>query len=179
MRLCNKKEEIAMAKRLAQYACYVILGLALSYLECLIPLDAAIPGIKLGLGNLVMVLLLFQNAPRVAALTNLCRILLSGLLFGNLFGILYGLCGGVCAFIAMWAAKKAPQVGPIGCSIAGGVLHNFGQLLAAGIVLGTASVVAYLPFLLAGGIAAGCAVGIAAAFLLPRIKSLQKKHTAI
>ena len=78
------------------------------------------------------------------------------------------------ALIAMWAVKEAPQVGPIGCSIAGGIFHNLGQLLTAGIVLGTASVAAYLPFLLAAGIAAGCMVGITAAFLLPRIPNLQK-----
>lgn len=83
-----------MHRRLAGYACFLLLGLALSYMEQLVPLDLAIPGIKLGLGNLVTVLLLFQNDPKGAFLVNTCRVLLSGLLFGNLFGCLYGLCGG-------------------------------------------------------------------------------------
>ncbi len=99
------------------------LSLILSYVESLLPLAIGIPGIKLGLPNLVVVLLLYLYGGREAFAVNLLRILISGLLFGNLSAILYAFTGAACSFIAMFLLKKAGRFSMIGVSIGGGVFH--------------------------------------------------------
>ena len=143
-----------MTKRLARLACFLLLGLALSYAERML-LDLGIPGVKWGLPNLAVLLLLTAYGWRDALLVNTARVLLAGLLFGNLFGTLYGLTGALFALAVMTPLLRLPRVGLIGASTAGGVAHNVGQLLAAMIMLQNVYLVAYLPLMLLAGTLAG------------------------
>ncbi len=154
-----------MTKRLARLACFLLLGLALSYAEHLL-LDLGIPGVKWGLPNLVVLLLLIEYGWRDALLVNTARILLAGLLFGNLFGTLYGLTGSLFAIALMTLLLRLPRVGPVGASVAGGVAHNIGQLLAAMVLLANGYIVAYLPLMLLAGTIAGLLNGLLAYYLL-------------
>lgn len=150
------------AKRVATTAVMVALAMIFSYVEALIPINFGIPGIKLGLANLVVVFALYSLNWQIAALISLVRIILSGLLFGNLASILYSLAGGLLSFIGMALFKKIKGFSVIGVSIAGGVLHNTGQILMAWFMLGSFKIVYYLPVLVIAGAVTGLIIGILA-----------------
>lgn len=147
-------------------------ALILSYVESLIPFSFGIPGIKLGLPNLIVVLLLWgdgggNRGAKEAALVNGMRILLSGFLFSNMYAILYALAGAFFSFAAMWAAKKSGCFSMLGVSVLGGVFHNIGQILAAMMVVETLAVAYYTPFLIAAGTVTGALLGLAGMELAP------------
>ena len=147
-------------KRIAVTGLLVALAMILSYVESLIPPFAAVPGMKLGLTNLVvLVALLCMNAGYAFAI-NVVRIVLVGITFGNLFSMIYSLAGGLLSFLVMLLLKRSGKFGPVGISAAGGVAHNFGQILVAMFVLETGKLIYYLPFLCLSGTAAGLAVGL-------------------
>lgn len=147
------------------------LALILSYVESLIPFFPGIPGIKLGLANLILVLLLYEYSVRDALLVSIVRILIAGFLFGNLMTILFSLAGGIISLLIMAFLKKIQGFSMIGVSIAGGCMHNIGQFLMALAVMQTRGLIYYLPALLLAGAATGFLIGIAASLLnryLPR-----------
>ena len=147
-------------KRIAVTGLLVALAMILSYVESLIPPFAVVPGMKLGLTNLVvLVALLCMNAGYAFAI-NVVRIVLVGITFGNLFSMIYSLAGGLLSFLVMLLLKRSGRFGPVGISAAGGVAHNFGQILVAMFVLETGKLIYYLPFLCLSGTAAGLAVGL-------------------
>ncbi|MDO4291676.1 MAG: Gx transporter family protein [Eubacteriales bacterium] len=137
-------------------------ALLLSYLESLFVLTPGIPGIKLGLANLAVVLCLYRRGWREALLLNLTRVVLASLLFSGMFTMLYSLCGAVFSFAAMLLGRRSGRLSVLGVSILGGVFHNLGQLAAAVIVLGGNWVLWYLPWLLAAGCVAGLFIGVSA-----------------
>ena len=144
------------------------LALVLSYVESVLPFHSGIPGAKLGLPNLVTVILLYAGMPAGAFLVAVMRILLSGFLFGNLFAILYSAAGFLLSFAAMILLKKSGLFGMTGVSVAGGVTHNIGQILVA-VFLTNASVISYLPFLVAAGTAAGIVIGLLGGIVAGRL----------
>ena len=101
------------------------------------------------------------------------RVVLTGFLFGNLMSILYSLAGGILSLTVMWGMKRIRSVSILGVSIAGGVFHNIGQLLAAALMVETYGVFSYLPVLLISGLLTGFVIGLAAGEMLKRIRSLQ------
>ena len=142
--------------------CGVLTALALifSYVEALIPISVGVPGVKLGLANLVVLFgLTFLHPGEVLAIS-LARILLSGFLFGNGMSILYSLCGGLLSFLVMFLLIKIKGFSMTGVSIAGGVSHNIGQILCAAAVVRTVKILWYLPVLIIAGTAAGFLMGI-------------------
>ena len=157
------------SKRLAVLALLTALSMILSYIEGLLPAFVAIPGIKVGLANLAVVLALYRLGWREAACVSLVRVLCLSLLFGNAAGFLYSIAGAVMSLIGMVVLKKTMRFSPLAVSVTGGVLHNMGQLLMACILLPAAALRYYLPFLLLGGILAGIVIGVIAAVLLKRI----------
>ena len=159
-----------MAKKTAYFGCMLGIGLICGYIEALIPFNFGIPGIKLGLSNVVAVYLLYKNGIVPAFVVNTARIVLSGILFGNAVGIFYSLCGGILALAVMAVVKRIKVFSMVGVSVAGAVFHNIGQLIAASIVLGTKVVIYYLPFLNVSGVITGFIIGIAATYLIRRIK---------
>ncbi|MDO4261128.1 MAG: Gx transporter family protein [Eubacteriales bacterium] len=155
-----KKRREGGAGRLAALGLLTALGLAASYAETLIPVPVGIPGIKLGLANLVAVWALYDMGPGDALGVNLLRILLAGFLFGNLSMILYSLAGAALSFCCMYLAKRSGLFSLCGVSVIGGVTHNIGQLLTAMAVLESVNLVYYGPVLLAAGTVTGLLVGV-------------------
>ena len=154
-----------MKNKTAYFGVFTSLALILSYVETLIPISFGIPGIKLGLANLVIVIVLYTYGGKEAFLLSVTRILLSGFLFGNLSMILYSMAGGVF---------KIGGFSIQGVSIAGGVFHNIGQLLLAMMIVETYQVWYYFPVLLVSGLVTGLLIGIVSSEVLKRTAFLKK-----
>lgn len=162
-----------MKNKVAVFGVFTSLSLILSYVELLIPINFGIPGMKLGLANLLVVILLYKGCPRDALLLSVIRILLSGLIFGNMFSIFYSLGGGLLSLAVMVFLKKTGQFTVAGISIGGGASHNVGQLLVAMFVVQTYQVGYYLPVLLIAGVITGAVIGILSAEVLKRTQSIR------
>ena len=160
-----------MKNKVAVFGVFTSLALILSYVELLIPINFGIPGMKLGLANLLVVILLYKGCPRDAL--SVIRILLSGLIFGNMFSIFYSLGGGLLSLAVMVFLKKTGQFTVAGISIGGGASHNVGQLLVAMFVVQTYQVGYYLPVLLIAGVITGAVIGILSAEVLKRTQSIR------
>lgn len=161
-----------MTKKLAQLGLFLALAMILAYVESLIPFSFGIPGVKLGLPNLIVVLLLYcygvgWNSMKEACLINILRIILSGFLFSNLYAILYALAGAALSFTAMLIGRRMRCFSMIGVSVLGGVFHNIGQLLVAMFVVETVYIGYYVPVLIAVGTVTGAVLGIVAMELNP------------
>ena len=157
-------------KKLANMAMLVALAMIFSYVESLIPVNFGVPGMKLGIANLVTVTgLYFLEVPEVLAVSVL-RVLLTGFLFGNGMSILYSLAGAVVSLCAMALAKKMDGFSIVGVSITGGIFHNVGQILVAVAVVENLKLVSYLPVLLIAGTVTGCLIGIIGGRILPVVK---------
>ena len=151
-----------MKKKTAYLGVFLAFALILSYVESLIPFYFGIPGAKLGLANLAVILVLYLYGVREALLLNVMRVLLSGFLFGNMFAILYGMAGALCSFLIMCILKKTKKFSMVGVSIGGGVFHNIGQILIAVFVTETAGVFYYIPVLFIAGLITGFLIGMVA-----------------
>jgi len=160
-----------MGKRIARYALLTALAMVLSWLEALLPLPGLPPGMKIGLANLPVVFALYRMSLRDAAGISLARVLLVSLTFGNAYSFAYSLAGAVLSLGVMAGLKKFDQFSITGVSIAGGVCHNLGQLLVAAAVMCTPQLGWYLPALLAGGTAAGAAVGAVSGLIVQRVRT--------
>lgn len=155
--------------RVAVFGVFTALALIFSYVELLIPINFGIPGAKLGLANLVIIIVLYKSDWKEALLLSVVRIVLAGFLFGNLFGILYSLAGGILSLAVMAFLKRSGAFSIIGVSMAGGVSHNVGQLIMAMLVVETYAVGYYLPVLLIAGLITGTLIGIAGREMLKRL----------
>ena len=161
-------------ERMARYALLTALALALSWLESMAPLSLAVPGIKLGLPNLVVVFVLYRMGLRDACAISLVRVLLVSFTFGNAYSFAYSLAGAVLSLAVMALLKRTGKFSVLGVSVAGGVCHNLAQLAVAAAVLGTARLAWYLPVLMVSGTAAGVCIGAAGALVTERVR-LDKK----
>ena len=157
------------SKDVALYGLLLALALVLSWLESLVPLSFAVPGIKLGLPNVAVVFALYRLRWRDAALLSLLRALLVSLLFGNLFALAYSLAGAALSLLVMGGLKRTEQFGITAVSVSGGVAHNLAQIAVAAVVLETSRLVWYLPALLVSGTVAGICIGLLAAMLVKRV----------
>ena len=150
--------------KIAYMGLLTALALIVSYVEFLIPIPIGIPGVKPGLANLVVVWALYTLRPGEALLINMLRIFLSGFLFGNLSMILYSLAGALVSFLCMYLVKRSGLLQVVGVSIAGGIMHNMGQL-----ALETGSLVYYAPVLVLAGAVTGSVIGIVSREVLRRV----------
>ena len=142
--------------------CGLMLALALiaSYVESLIPVPIPVPGIKLGVANSVVLILLYYTNAKTAWGISVARVVLSGFLFGSLSSILYSLSGAILSLLVMTLIKKRDCFTMTGVSVAGGVSHNIGQLIMAFLVLESGALWYYLPVLLVSGCVTGYLIGI-------------------
>lgn len=162
-----------MKSKVAYFGVFTALALIFSYIETLIPINFGVPGMKLGLANLVIVIALYKMQLREAFLLSVTRVLLSGFLFGNYFSIIYSLAGAALSLSVMAGLKRTAGFSVMGVSIAGGVSHNIGQLIVAMLAVETFSVIYYVPVLLAAGLVTGLFIGIAANEMLKRIQNIK------
>lgn len=139
---------------------FLALALICSYVESLIPFYFGVPGVKLGLTNIVVVMALYCIGAKEAFLISVLRILLAGFLFGNMFSILYSLAGGLLSFGIMLLLKKTGKFRIISVSVAGGVSHNMGQLVVAALVVENYHIFYYGTVLIIAGIITGFIIGI-------------------
>ena len=159
-------------KKLCILSVSVALSMILSFVESQIPPLAAVPGVKIGLANVVTVFLLYSFGWREAGAVSLVRIFLSALLFGSFVSMLYSLSGAALSFVFMLIAKRIKCFSQIGVSVLGGVMHNVGQIICAVIILDTVTVAAYLPILLISGVIGGIVVGILGGIVGQRLEKL-------
>ena len=163
----NKMSSSAHSKasRVATTALLATLALIFSYVEAIIPIPIAVPGVKLGIANLAVLIALYRFDFRYALSINLIRIIVSGLLFNGLFGALYAMSGGILSLLVMWILKKTNLFSIVGVSMAGGVAHNMGQILVASILVSDLRMFMYLPVLMFSGIISGIIIGIIAYYV--------------
>lgn len=161
-----------MKNRVAYFGVFTALALIFSYIETLVPISFGIPGVKLGLANLIIVIALYKIPLREVYVLSIVRVLLSGVLFGNYFSIAYSLAGGLLSLTVMALLKKVGGFSVIGISIAGGVCHNIGQLVVAMIVVETFAMSYYMPVLLVAGLITGFLIGVVADQVLRRISDI-------
>ena len=157
------------AKRLAFGGVMIALAAVFSYVENLFPISLGVPGINLGLANIVTLFALYVSGLPAAAAVSLLRVLLVSFMFGNPASALYSLAGAAASLLVMAALKKSGRFSILGVSMAGGVIHPAAQLLVAIKVSGTPSLVHYLPVLIVAGLVAGLLMGLAAWQTLKRI----------
>ncbi|MBQ1790050.1 MAG: Gx transporter family protein [Oscillospiraceae bacterium] len=156
-------------QKLTVMALTTAIALVLSFIESQIPAFVAVPGVKMGLANIAIVYALYRLGWKEAALISLIRVVLVSLLFGSAASFLYSLAGAVLSLLGMALLKKTGKFTEIVVSVAGGVLHNIGQIAMASIILETDALRYYLPFLLVSGILAGVVIGLISGILIRRI----------
>ncbi len=154
-----------MAKKVSILGVMTALGIVLGWLESCVPITLGIPGVKLGIANLTALLVLYRFSYKEAVAVSILRVLISCILFGNLAIGIYSLTGSILSLAVMAVLKKKNVFSVAGVSAAGGVAHNFGQILAAWVLMGTAAIFYYLPVLIVSGVIAGVLVGLAGAWL--------------
>lgn len=147
----------------------IALAMILGYVESLIPPFWGMPGMKLGLPNLVFLMMLQGKDFKGGIFINICRVILLGFLFGNGYSLLYSLAGAVCSMFIMLLLYQSNLFSLIGISAMGGIFHNLGQLFVAILVVKTFSLSYYFPMLLVSGCLTGIVLGIVAIEIQKRI----------
>ncbi len=150
-----------MKPKIAYLGLFTAIAVIFGYVESLVPVFAGIPGIKLGLANLSVLLILKRYGLREAFLVSLARILIIGFMFGSLFSILYSAAGAALSLGIMYLIMKTTEFSLISISVAGGVSHNIAQVLVAVLITETPGLLFYyLPMLLVSGVVTGIVIGV-------------------
>ncbi|MGN0136379.1 Gx transporter family protein [Anaerotignum sp.] len=157
-------------KKIPYYGLFAALAILMGYVEMLIPIPVPIPGVKLGLANVIIVIMMYFMDTKSAFFVSLIRVILSGLLFAGFAGLLYSLAGAMLSFLVMALLKKTDQFSIVGVSIAGGVFHNVGQIIVAALAVENVRMAYYLPFLLVSGVVTGLLIGVVAKTALGYLK---------
>ena len=158
-------------RKIARMGLLVALSMILSYVESLIPAFVAVPGVKVGLANIVVIFALYTLGPIEALIVSLLRVILSSFLFGSVLSLLYSLSGALLSLGGMILMKKLKIFSTTVVSVTGGVLHNVGQILVACLVLETDVLLYYLPVLILSGTITGAVIGIIASLVIKRLKN--------
>ena len=160
-------------KAVATLGVSLALALILSYIEVLIPpMVSAVPGIKIGLANIITLFLLYRLGAREAITVAASRVVLAALLFGSALSLAYSASGAALAIAVMIILRASGRFSAVGVSIGGAVAHNVGQVVCAVIILGTREIGYYAVVLSVSGVLSGIFVGIAGALLLRHIKRI-------
>ena len=160
-------------KKVAMLGLTIALAMIMSYIEALVPLSFAVPGIKMGLANIVIIFVLYKIGTKEAILVSLIRVILVSLLFSNVMAMAYSIAGAVLSLSVMWILKKTDKFSFVGGSIAGGIMHNVGQIIMAVILLGTEQIALYLPVLIITGTVTGVVIGIVSGLVINRFRTIR------
>lgn len=162
------------SKRLTRMALLTAVALAIFVVELQLPALTPIPGVKLGLANIITVYAMFALGPADTALILLARILLGSMFAGQMMALFYSLAGGALCYLVMLVLRRLFTLKQIWiCSVFGAIAHNLGQITMAILLTRTPALIYYLPILLVSGIIAGCFTGLCAQFVvckMPRMK---------
>jgi heptaprenyl diphosphate synthase len=158
------------SKKVAFMGLSIGLAMILSFVESQIPALVAVPGIKVGLPNLVIVFMLYRIGFKEAVTVSIIRIILVSILFGNLQTMTFSIAGAALSLLGMLLLKKLNWFSCITVSIVGGILHNVGQIIAACLWTQTAAIAYYLPVLLISGVLAGALIGLISGLLVEKSK---------
>ena len=145
-------------RKIPYYGLFAALAILMGYVEFMIPVPVPIPGVKLGLANVIVIIMLYFMDAKSAFFVSLIRVLLSGLLFAGFASM----AGALCSFAVMVLLQKTGKFSMIGVSVAGGIFHNVGQIVVASLVVQNVRMAYYLPFLLVSGVVTGVLIGIVA-----------------
>ena len=158
------------AKKVTFLGLSIALAMILSFVEHQIPALVAVPGVKVGLPNIVMVFLLYRVGWRETVTVSIIRIILVSMLFGNVQTMTFSIAGAVLSLFGMILLQKTNWFSCIAVSVTGGILHNVGQIIAAVFWTGTAEIAFYLPVLLISGTIAGVLIGILAGMMVKKLE---------
>lgn len=161
------------AKKIAFLGLCVALSMILSYFESMIPPLVAVPGVKVGFANLVTIFMLYKVTAKETVAVTIIRVVLVSILFGTVLSMIYSLVGAALSLIGMILLKKSGLFSAVTVSVAGGVLHNIGQIITAIVIMETSQIVFYLPVLLVSGTIAGVVIGLAASLIVKRLDKLK------
>lgn len=170
----NHRNQSKKAKLVAEYGMLIALAMVFSFVEAMIPIPVFVPGMKLGLANLVTIVGLYLVGIPGTVCVTLLRVVLVGLSFGNPYSMIYGLSGSFLSLFVMAAAKKYQWFSQVGISVLGGVFHNIGQITFAAVIVHTPGLFYYLPALLTAGCIAGVVIGILGGLLTERLAKFVK-----
>jgi heptaprenyl diphosphate synthase len=160
-------------KKIAVLGVLTAVALVLSYLEAILPpIYAAVPGVKVGLPNVVVILILYRFGAKEAAMVSFMRVFIVALLFGNAMTLAYSIAGAVLSLILMMIFKKLDWFSAVGVSIIGGIAHNVGQIVVAILLLNSTLIAYYMIILTITGTLAGVAVGLAGSLLIKRLEKI-------
>ena len=145
------------------------IAMVFGYVESIISLPVGIPGIKLGLANIIILFVIYRYGIREALLVSVARIVLSGLMFTGMWSILYGISGTVCAIMVMSLAKFRLKLSVITVSVLGAMAHISGQMVVAGLNVGFGPVAGYALYLLLASVIFGAIIGTISDILIRRV----------
>lgn len=168
-----------MKNKAAYMGLLLAFALILSYVEVLLPLQVGIPGVKLGLANLAVMLCMYLFTVKEAMLLSVVKAVLSGLLFGNLYMIFYSLAGAILSCLVMAVMVHTRRFHVPVVSAMGGVMHNVGQLIVAYITVQTYGILYYVPILLISGLITGLLIGVIVSLILPYIKKVIERSERV
>lgn len=151
----------------------IALAMVLGFVETLIPINLGIPGMKLGLANIVVVIALFLFDVKTAVVVSILRIILIAMTFGNMSMMFYSIAGASLSLLSMIAISKIKSFSLISVSIVGGIMHNVGQIICAAFVVRTNGVFTYLPVLMIAGLVSGALIGIVAGLISVRLTNVK------
>ncbi|MBQ7242354.1 MAG: Gx transporter family protein [Firmicutes bacterium] len=156
------RESTKRSRKIAYYGMFAALALIMSYVERFIPVPVPVPGVKPGLANIVILLVLYTMDEKSAFYISVVRVIVASLLFSGMAGFFYSIAGAMLSLGVMILLKRADKMSIVGVSVAGGISHNVGQILVACAVLENIRLMYYLPILLISGIITGFFTGIVA-----------------
>lgn len=168
-----------MKNKAAYLGLLLAFALILSYIEVLLPLQTGIPGVKLGLANLAVLLCLYLFTVKEAMLLSVVKAVLTGLLFGNLYMIIYSLAGAILSCLVMAVMIRLGKWHVPVVSAMGGVMHNVGQLIIAYLTIQTYGILYYVPILLIAGLITGLLIGMIVSLTLPYIKKVIERSERV
>lgn len=161
-------------KRITVLALCTSVALILSYVEFLLPaIFVSVPGIKMGLPNIAILLVLYRIGEKEAAAVSFVRLVISTMLFGNFTSFIYSLAGATLSLALMILLKKLDALSVVGVSVAGALMHNIGQVLVAMALMHTSEIGYYMIILAVTGVISGIFVGLCGAFVFKKLSRIE------
>lgn len=173
-----KPAQGSTAKKIVTVSIFVAQAMILSYFERLIPLQLVIPipGVRIGLANIVILTAIYQLGFKMSLSITLLKCFLVGLLFGTPVTMMYSFTGSLLSLTVMYAMSQLfkAYVSPVGISVVGSIFHILGQLMVASYIMGNTKIFFILPYLLVTGVIAGLVIGFSVIRLQPYLINYKK-----